>query len=326
MKIARFVALALLTLAPPAWAKKKTSKEPAPTTQQAPAESAPAEGSPVTGGLTSMSFGLEMLDRGAEPRQELRLHPPLGSTHGVEMVLDMRLDMNVGGMGNAVDTPPVAFGMRSTVDELLTDGSFRTTTAWLGARTLEGGDAPPEVTAAMMQSFTMLEGLTLTQVMDPTGHTRDFAIVGSPAPEVATALSGVQQNMQQSQVLLPAEAVGVGARWKMTISMVSSGIPIVATSVYTLQGFDGEAVLLHSDITMSVDTKSMMANLPPGAQVSMDRFEATGGGDMRWDLRELFPTGDLLYTMNMLMSAVGDAGAMKVGMNMDYGMKMRRLE
>lgn len=315
--------LALIASYPSAsWAKKKKKAE-TPPPAEAPAEQAPQplSGDKLAAAMpTSMSFNLELLDAGAEPRQALRLAPSVGTTQELTMVMDMNMDMKMGEMSQRMDTPPITFGMRATVDGVEPDGSFRVSTTWMGAKVSEGGDAPPELTAALQQGFAVLDGLQMTQRIDPTGRTLDATIVGGESPEVQAALQGLQDSMRQTQVYLPTEPVGVGARWRLTVHVVSNGIPVDATTIYTLRGVSGTVLDLGTEIAMVVDPSAVLASMPPGANVSFDRFDASGGGETRWDLSALFPTGTMAYEMHMAMSA--SEGGQSIPVTMDMGMKM----
>jgi len=315
-------ALALLAsavlLAPStALAKKKNKK----------AESAPVEApaAPESGNALQMSYDMTLLDAGAEPRAPLRLKPTVGTPQVLEMVMDMGMRMAIADQVQDMDLPPISFSMRSTVDGVDKDGSMTVHTVWLGAHTLEGGSAPPEVANAMTQGFSMLQGLEMTQKLDPTGRVLSLELGGDPSPEIAAALNGVQDSMRQSQVYLPGEPVGLGAKWKVTVHVVSNGIPVDATTTYTLRGRDGDVLSLGSEVGMTIDAKAMSAAMPAGSGASMDRFEAAGTGDLSWDLTRLFPTGKMGYEMHMAMSAPSPTGEGPTGVNMDmsYSMEMK---
>lgn len=321
-------ALALLTAAvllhpSAAFAKKKNKKaEDTPTeAPAAPAEAASSGAAPQV----QVSYDLMLLDAGAEPRAPLRLVPTVGVPQELEMVMDMGMHMAVGDQVQDMDLPPLSFGMRSTVDSVDKDGTMNVSSVWLGAHMLEGGSVPPEVSQAMLQGFSMLEGLAMTQKIDATGRSLSLQLSSDTNPEVAAAFNGVQDSMRQSQVYLPAEPVGAGARWKVTVHIVSNGIPVDAMTTYTLRERHDDVLSLGSEVAMSIDEKAMTAAMPPGSGVSMDRFEAAGTGDLRWDLRRLFPTGKMGYEMHMSMSTPAPSGEGTGGVTMDmsYSMEMK---
>lgn len=318
------LALTVLTTlfsAPDAWAKKKKKAEPAPV--EAPASG--VSGEQLAANMpTSMNYTVALIDAGAEPRRPLRLAPAAGSVQAIEMVMDMNMSMAIGEQAQKMDTPPMAMGMQSTVNRVDPDGSFHVDTLWLGAKTLPGGDAPPEMAEVMAQAFALLDGLQMRQHMDPTGRSLAFEITGSASPEIRTAMSGIQDSMRQSQVYLPAEPIGVGGKWKMTLTMVSGGIPVEATTIYTVRAIDGDVLTLGNEINMSADASALLASLPPGAKASMDLFTASGGGELRWDLAELYPTGTIAYKMHMAMSADAEGVSMPIVMDLDYSLEMRR--
>lgn len=319
--------LAALLAAPDAQAKKKKDKAADPPAAEAPAQESPASKATTSAAAavpTSLQMKLQLLDAGAEPRQALRLQPAAGSEHAMQMVMDMSMDMTVGDQRQQMDTPPITMLVRSTVDGVEPDGSFRVSTVWERTEIGEGGSGPPEIAEAMRSSFQQLDGLHMTQRMGPTGRVQDARITSESSAELVSVLDSLQQNMRQSQVSLPEEPVGPGARWSITVSMVSSGVPIDATSTYTLRSIDGPVLTMDNEISMSADFKSMMANLPPGSSASIDQFGASGGGQLRWDLRELFATGDTHYKMHMAMSASAGEISMPVVMDMDYNMKIGR--
>jgi hypothetical protein len=268
-----------------------------------------------------LSYDMTLLSPGAEPRAPLRLKPALGAPQVLEMVMRMGMHMAIADQVQDMDLPPISLSMRSTVEGLDKDGSMTVNTVWQGAKVLEGGSAPPEVSDAMVQGFATLQGLAMTQKIDATGRVLSIEIGGDPSPEVAAALSGVQDSMRQSQVYLPAEPVGLGATWKVTVHIVSNGVPVDATTTYTLRDRQGDVLSLGTVIAMTIDTKAMTA----GMGASMDRFDASGAGDLSWDLNRLFPVGTMGYEMHMAMSAPSPTGEGPTSVNMDmkYDMEMR---
>ena len=93
-----------------------------------------------------------------------------------------------------------------------------------------------------------------------------------------------------------------------------------------MRAIEADRVTLGTDVTMVADQAAFLAKMPPGSNASVDRFDATGGGELRWDLTQLFPTGDLRYELHMALRAEANGQTMPVAMDMAYGLTMRRGE
>lgn len=314
-----------LLAAPDALARKRKKVEEAPASAEQPAQAAPSGAELAAAMPTSMSYQLEVLDAGAEPRRALRMKPAVGSVHPLELVLDLDVGMTIGEMVNRMDNPPIAYGVRSTVEGVEPDGAFVVSSVWSGARALEGGDAPPEVVQAMLQGMAALEGLSMVQRLDPTGRLLDLDVSGA-SPEILAALNGVQDSLRQSQVTLPEEPMGVGGRYRLTVHVESGGIPMDVSTTYTVRAIEGDRLTLGTEIAMKADASALLAQMPPGASATVDRFDASGGGEMIWDLSQLFPTGNMSYELHMAMRAGADGQTMPVAMDMAYGLTMSRAD
>lgn len=323
------LALAALTLSlwsGPADARRKKQAEAPPAAAEpssAPA-SAPAEPMPAALGGLSLSARTELLDAGAEPRQPLRVHPAKGATQEVELVMDMNMNMDQGGVAQAMDLPPLVMAMRVNVLGVDADGTMDVETALLGSRVEGSGTAPAEMSAAMTQTFAAMEGMVMRARIDGTGHALETQISGMSDPALQAALDSFQQNMRQGQVMLPVEAVGIGARWRTITSINSSGLPMNAITTYSLRAVDGDHITLGTTIEMSVDKDALLATMP-GTNVRFTRFESAGDGTVEWDLGQLMPLTQLRYTMDMVMEAQTGEQPMIMGMSMDMDMTMREV-
>lgn len=230
---------------------------------------------------------VELLDAGAEPRQELRLDLDEGDSSPLEMEMTIAQRFEATGMS---PTPEVEITILMDAEmQVLTvaDGIAEVEVTYLGARVVDA-DAlmgPAEI-AAMEAEFEELTGQSIVTGLDDRGRT---VWVDMP--------TGLDQAESPDELLFdtsdlpsfpfPEEPVGPGARWVVTAETADDApIGMTLTTEYLLVEADEHTIVVE---------QVMDATMEPG------RFEADGQsadllsgtisatGTSRWDLDRPMP-------------------------------------
>ena len=273
----------------------------------------------ATLGNMSMTAETRLLEAGAEPRAELRLHPVAGQSEQVDMVMNMQMSMTMMGQIQQVQLPPVVMAMRVNVTQVFEDGSFAAETRLQSVRIEDDGQAAPDLVASLRQSMSGMEGMNIWAHMSTRGQALESRASVPDDPSLSASVNSFQQNVAQAQVLLPEEPVGVGAKWSTTSKVNSNGVLMDATTTYTLRERQGDSIGLDVAIDMAVDTSQPMTPVP-GVSFTFKEFSGRGAGNVSWDLGHLMNRSTLGETMHLVLE--GSQGSQTMTMGMDMGVKL----
>ncbi len=278
-------------------------------------------------GLTTIEP--EVLDPGAEPRQELRYRYVEGQSGA--MAMDMTMDIADTFDGMPVDEGAVDLSMSAeltmTVTDVYDDGSARIEQVFSDYSFGETGD--PVADAELEAASELLEGLMVWQVLDDRGAVQE---VGSDAFEALPPelLDQVYSNTYTVQPF-PEEAVGVGARWVASGTLTSQGLPMSMSIESEVLELREDGAVLGTDISAdAVGTTDLLGDMMPGVSASIDRLEMSGGGTVEVAFDTIIPTSEAELLMGMDMTVSGgegeDAFSYSFGLDMDMAMDVYPIE
>lgn len=221
---------------------------------------------------------VELVDPGAEPRQQMRLDPEVGASTTVEMRMTMAMESTVDGRAApAVEIPPMVMGMTLTVDEVAPERLSLSYT--YDSVSLDGPD--PGGVADVLASMEGLAG-TITTTRRGAYLEGDVTAPSGIDPTVASMLDQFEQQMSSMTVPLPQEAVGVGAVWQATTGFEVNGVSTVNTMTYELRARDGDTY----ELGVEIDQQILPATSHEGG-TTLDILEGanSGAGTMSGTLR-----------------------------------------
>ena len=151
---------------------------------------------------------------------------------------------------------------------------------------------PGESEQALVEDMLTLKGFTVR------GRANAQGIVHAVAFEENEELGYSMRNMFESlQIVLndfatplPAEPVGVGARWAVARSTTQMGMRMVETSEYELVGIEDGGFTLRVRTALTAPEQTVaFSGAPSGLDMTLTSFHGRGMGDVRLDLTHLVP-------------------------------------
>ena len=249
----------------------------------------------------------ELVDPGAEPRQELRYRFVEGQTGtmAMDMTMDMATTMDGVPMDEAAGTFDLGAQLAMTVTDVYDDGSARVEQTFTGYAFGETGD--PTVDTELEAMSEQLEGVTVWQVIDDRGAVLEFGndgFEGLPPELQQQALDSIY-----SVQPFPEEAVGVGARWVAAGSMSSQGLPVSMSVENEVLDLSDDGTVLGITITADADgVTDLVDDTLAGITATVDRLEVTGGGTVEVAFDTLIPTSQANVDAVMEMSVEAGEG------------------
>lgn len=229
---------------------------------------------------------IEILDHGAEPRSALRLNLSAGDSQRVVVDIMQARQMHVEGVGSG-DEAEASYAI--DIDMVVTavdEGMASIETTYVDVRLLDPGAATEEDIAEFRAIADSVAGMTFYSTFDDRGIThmvdspRSFGGLDSP-DDVAVA------GLSVPEIPLPAEAVGLGARWRSVIGPMSeNGTMTTITTEYELQEIHDDRLVINQVSTTTTEPMSV-EGWHYGAS------ESTIEGILTWHLADLIPVGVL---------------------------------
>ena len=288
--------------APPASAATKPAPKPSP---KAPSASVPEL--------------VKLLNAGAEPRRVLRLHPKPGDKRRLVMTTKMGMSMSTGGApGEVVSTPPIQMVMDTTVRDVSADGDIAYELVVADVRLLEEAGVDSQLLKELKASVNGPKGLAITGTMSDRGFNQVIK-TGSTLgrnPHAGRLTEELNESLTLVGSPLPAEPVGPGAKWEVSLPLESQGLTINQTAHYQLIAIEGDRLSLTNSIVQGAASQ----------QAEGRRMTGSGNGAVKVDLAQFLPLSATMKSHSesgMGMNTPGQKGAMTLRMEMEIRLEAK---
>lgn len=279
----------------------------------------------LLGSLTAQAATVEVLSAGEGDKQTVRMAPKAGTAETFSIVLDMDMKMDMGEMGQIpTDLPPLAMDIGATVDQVDANGDIHYSYELKEIRVEGGSEVEPMMRAALEKQLPTMKGASGKHVVSNRGVVlkSDFKPPEGANPQQVT---NMHKGMNHASAAFPEEAIGVGAKWRVTQKVKDNGLELDQTVVYTLKERKGNKLVLVTELIQKPGPDAKIDSGVPGAEAELLRFQSMGDGETTIDLAHLFPTeGTMKHYLNSLMTVNQPTGKMAVGVEMDMNMTMKR--
>lgn len=261
----------------------------------------------VSSGQTVSAYAddVTVIEAGASDRAVMVLKPTAGFSTTSLTSMKMTMEMS-GPMPMKLEMPEVTTKTKATVVSVGADGSCTVESEVLDAGVGGGGDMA--VAQEMQAQVVRLKGIGVQSTLDKAGKPTDIVVTdsGTAAPEI---IEDFKKNLWRGQVVWPSQAIGVGAKWKVTSQVVENGLTINQTAIYTLKAVDGAVAKLSVVIDQGAKLGAVnIPNVPPDATVNLDAFSGKGEGTISLSLINGVPTDVVLshdMTFTLTIRVVG---------------------
>jgi hypothetical protein len=151
---------------------------------------------------------------------------------------------------------------------------------------------PPVILDAIRGGIKMVVGLRGTGVISDRAVSLDATVTTVPGMNAAllTHAKAMNQLLEQITTPLPAEPVGIGARWEVANTIDQDGVTLHETITCTLAALDGNTARIVMDIHRHADPQPVHdPAMPPGASADLLSYVFAGTGRTVLRLDRLHP-------------------------------------
>ena len=249
----------------------------------------PATSSPTTTVVATTTTvpesSVEVLDTGQAPLAPLRLQFREGDTTTVAVTVDLDVSQSSSGTRQELDTPAVREVVTLTVDGVV-DGEATVSLAFTEAEVIRTDtDLSDDEAAEIDRGLAALVGIRGSGRITEFGELTSFryALPEDLDPGVRTTLERTRGELAALALPLPADPVGVGARWRATTTSRVGGFPLRQETTYELTGLDDGTVSYTAEVHQFAENQEVaLDDLPDGttARLVSSRVEGSASGTM----------------------------------------------
>ena len=272
---------------------------------------------------------IEVIDPGREPRQKLRYHLKEGQKE--TMLMGMTMSMNMSMKSPEGEDLPVQKGtipelemrMDFTIDKVSKNGDIRSTYLLTGGAFKESAEMSGVGVAQLNSQIGEIVGIGGWSVITDRGVQKELGLQVPPrenrSPLAQQMIDKMRQSMDNGAAPFPEQAIGLGARWKVTMPLKTPEFTGSQTATYTLEELSGDTGRLTTIIEQDIPADQIKLPLPDnGAKVKIERFKAGGTGEVRYNLSHMIPEAILRHTTDIEMTV--DVNEETARMRMETGM------
>ena len=321
LAIVAVLCLAALVAASPARAEEPPAPAAPPAAPAAPV-AAPQAGEPK----------ITLLEPGAEPRTKLRYAFAMGEPQRTAMRMEISQDIEVDGQKTpAPGLPSLGMAVKSTVEAVHADGSA--TVLWeISDMKVEAGDGVPAENLKEMEEMFAQMRFKVRSEMTVRGYMHSSRIelpsdVTGPVKQVLEQMAEqMKDSIGETAALLPEEAVGTGASWKVELSKKTpQGVQVHASPIATVTSLADGKASIESKVTMDGPEQDFaLPNLPAGKPAHLHSMSGGGTAKITFDPKMVLPDTEMTIQMDMKMSMdPGNGTTLTMVIKQTIGMAIR---
>jgi Family of unknown function (DUF6263) len=288
-------------------------------------QSTPTNTPKITPGAKS---GIELLSNGAEPRQQLRIKPTVGTKEVADMKVSMDMEMSVEGK------PIPRFNMPATImkaDIVVTkvepNGDIHYDFSYRDVDIQGDTSLPPAVISKMRGEIKKLSGMKGTVVVDSRGQTKkaNFSFPQGTDSFVKQYIDQFSNSMQQLSTPFPQETVGVGAKWRANESVNVSGMAVNQSALYELVSLKDGIATFNVTIEQQIPNgqKLNLPQVPQGMTVTVKSFDGKGQGQAQINMNKIMPvSSNVSMTANSVWGMTPANSKQETSMNQQVSIQM----
>jgi hypothetical protein len=238
-----------------------------------------------------------LVDAGDEPHRELR-YDFGDATVDVPVAATLTTTYGVSGRDEAGDALPdrapttIAAPTEVTVVDVDDEGAATVTFEYGGGEVTESGGLEGAELTAVEEALATLADVEATYQVDDRGFVTLLDAEGPDDGEDATDVTALARRVPAFVQPLPADPVGIGARWTVTTTVELGGLPVVHTVTVELLDRDGDLL----ELLFTVDDAVPLERPDPDSATddrarTISSLSLDGGGNVTTRLDRPVPVG-----------------------------------
>ena len=264
-----------------------------------------------------------LLDAGAEPRAPLRYKIADGTTTKSNMDFTMATLATTDDAAALSVVPGVRLHIVSG-PAMSTDQGVKFGVKITKAEAAIPQGVDPKIAEDLRKSAAILDDVGGTVEMNDRGMTLATALndrAKSPDIPVRLLMMIVNARTTLSRVVLPAEPVGLGARWEARKELELYGFAVQQVDTYTLVERVGDEIKLNVSVTQNAVPQTL--EFPEdGLAISVEQMTANANGEIILNLRALESDAAAAGNAKDKLTVTGQDGSKKIAVDEAFEVRM----
>ncbi|BDA67930.1 hypothetical protein RIVM261_025590 [Rivularia sp. IAM M-261] len=271
---------------------------------------------------------VELMDAGAEPRQELRIKPVVGTRELADMKVNVDMVISFEGKPSpAIKMPATIMKTDVVVTKVEPNGDVHYEFSYKDVDIQGDTSLPPAAISKMRGEIKKLTGMKGTAVVDSRGQTKqaNLTVPQGIDNSLKQHIDQFSNSMQQLSTPFPLEAVGVGAKWRATESVNVSGMTVNQSALYELVSIKDNLATFNVTIEQQVpgQQKLNLPQAPAGVTMTVKSYDSKGQGQAQINMNKVMPVSSKVsMTANSLWGMTPANSKKEITMNQQMSIQM----
>ncbi len=205
----------------------------------------------------------------------------------------MDMEMSVGGKTHRLPAPPlIQMSMESNVTKVEENGDIHVNFSYLDTEVVAGADTPPEMVNAMREPMKKLAGMKSSAILDNQGNTKqvNFTLPEDLDFNTKQMMEQLLNSIKQLSFPMPSEAVGIGAKWQFSNSLVVNGMTFNQMMTCEIVELKDNIATLQVNIEQQAPPQKMtQTGFSAGTSVDLNSLTSQGSGKITIALNQILP-------------------------------------
>jgi hypothetical protein len=273
---------------------------------------------------------VELLNAGAEPRQELRFRPTVNAKQTMTITTNMDVANSISGQPMpSVKIPESVMKMEVLVNQVDANGDIHFQFSFTDADVVADSTVPPELLNAMRSAIKQVVGLRGTSVSDNRGQIKSgsFVLPEGSDPMIRQLFEQMSNSLDQFSSPLPKEAIGIGAKWRVSSSLNLGLMKLTQTTNYELVALQDNVATLNVSVEQQANSQQLTPpGVPSGMTLTLKSLNSQGQGQMVMPLDEAMPIRSTMSIrskneMNVRQAGSGEETPIKTNLTMQMSLE-----
>jgi len=272
---------------------------------------------------------VKLLEPGSEPRKALRLKPNPGDEQTLVLSIKSSMNMKLGDIPEQkMKLPGMEMNISTTVKEISKDGDITFDIQFLDSSVSEDVEVMPQITEGLKTALANIKGQSGTATISSRGLNKKLDVKAPEGadPQTKQILEQMRQSFANLSVPLPAEPVGIGAKWEVKIPYQYQGMKIDQDSLYELTSMEEDRITTKSTIKQSAANQKIQSPVMPALKLDLVKMEGHGTGETTVELSKIIATegqAEVHSELNMSMNTESQKQSMTMKIDSNISAKTK---
>jgi hypothetical protein len=230
------------------------------------------------------STQVELLNPGSEPRQELRFKPTVNAKQTMTITTNMDATSSISGQpAPKMKFPASVMKINMEVTQVDANGDIHSQFSFTDADVVADPTVPPQLLNTMQSAIKQVVGLKSSSIMDNRGQVKSGSIVLPEGGDPITKqlFEQMSNSLSQFSSPVPLEAVGKGAKWRVSSAVDIGGIQLTQNLIYELVDLKDNVSTLNVSVEQQAKSQELtLPGVPSGTTFTLKSLNSQGQGQM----------------------------------------------